>query len=146
MQGFEFDVRAYSQQEPYMSSTAPYITANEILWPQVDVLVANPGRLASLSSQQRSWLDDAAADAARDSVGLVSKDSTYISQECAAGTRFANASQADLAAMRTVFRSVYTWLQRDPQTRSFIDQLQRLKRSTPAGPPLGIPASCSVGG
>jgi TRAP-type transport system periplasmic protein len=144
MQGFEFDLRHYSQQN--LSHMAPYITANEILWPQVDVLVANPGRLASLSSQQRTWLGDAAADAARDSVGLVSQDSTYIRQACAAGTHFAHASQADLAAMQTVFRSVYATLKVDPQTRSFIQQLQSLKRSTPAGPPLVIPAGCSVGG
>jgi TRAP-type transport system periplasmic protein len=146
MQGFEFDVRAYSQQESYMSHTAPYITANEILWPQVDVLVANPGRLASLSSQQRTWLGDAATDAARDSVGLVSQDSTYISQECAAGTRFANATQADLTEMQTMFASVYETLERDPQTSSFIRQLQSLKSSTPPGPPLVIPPGCSVDG
>jgi len=144
MQGFEFDLQHYSQQ--HYSRRAPYITANVILWPQVDVLVANPGRLASLSSQQRTWLGDAAADAARDSVGLVSHDSTYIRQACAAGTSFVNASPADLAAMQTVFRSVYRTLESDPQTRSFIRQLQRLKRSTPAGPPLMIPAGCSVGG
>jgi len=146
MQGFEFDLQHYSQQEPYMSGKAPYITANVILWPQVDVLVANPGRLASLTDQQRSWLGEAAADAARDSVGLVSQDGPYISQECAAGTLFANASPADLAAMQTDFTTVYANLERDPQTRSFIHQLQSLKSLTSPGQPLRIPAGCSVGG
>jgi len=37
---------------------------------------------------------------------------------------------------------VYRSLERDPQTKAFIARIEQLKRSTPAGPTLAIPARC----
>jgi hypothetical protein len=62
---------------------------------------------------------------------------------CESGARFANASQADLTALDKAFAPVYASLEQDPQTRAFIQLIQALKQSTPAGPPLAIPAGCS---
>ena len=45
--------------------------------------------------------------------------------------------------MRTALAPVYTSLEQDPKTKAFIDQIQALKRSTPAGAPLAIPAGCT---
>jgi hypothetical protein len=50
---------------------------------------------------------------------------------------------ADLAAMRRSLSAVYQKLETDPQTRAFIQQIQRLKAATPPGPPLRIPANCT---
>jgi len=142
IQGFEFGIRGYSLQEPYLSQAAPYITSNVVLWPGVDVLFANSVRLGSISAQDRAWLQEALSAATRDSVALVGHDGSYIDQECALGTRFAVASPADSAALQASFAMVYEWLDRDARTKFFIDQIQALKNATSPGQPLAIPASC----
>jgi TRAP-type C4-dicarboxylate transport system substrate-binding protein len=115
------------------------------LWPQFDVLFANPARLASLTPQQRGWLQQAAADAARNSVTLVAgQNSPYIGQACAMGARFATATPADLAALRRAFTPVYRSLEADPQTSAFIAQIQQLKKATPPGLAPAIPAGCAA--
>jgi TRAP-type transport system periplasmic protein len=142
IQGFEFGLRGYSLQEPYLSRAAPYITSNVVLWPGVNVLFANPTRLGSISAQDREWLQEALAAATRDSVGFVGDDGSYIDQECALGTRFGAAAPADIAALQASFATVYEWLDRDARTKLFIEQIQVLKGSTSPGQPLAIPASC----
>jgi TRAP-type C4-dicarboxylate transport system substrate-binding protein len=122
---------------------ARYVAVNVALWPQFDVLFANPGRLASLTAPQRAWLQQAAKEATGDSVGLTSDNVTYIGQACALGARFLNATPADLAALRRALSIVYQHLEADPQTRAFIQQIQRLKNATPAGPAPRIPAGCT---
>jgi TRAP-type transport system periplasmic protein len=141
IQGFELDVQRYVGLG--LAARAPYVTANVVLWPQFDVLVASPARLASLTAQQRTWLQQAAEAATRDSVRLTSDNATSIGQACALGARFVNASPADLAALRRSLPVVYQHLDSNPETRTFIQQIQRLKKSTPAGPAPAIPAGCS---
>jgi TRAP-type C4-dicarboxylate transport system substrate-binding protein len=142
IQGFELDIRRYVTD---VGPAGPlYVTANVALWPQFDVLIANPHLLASLTAQQRGWLQQAARDAAGDSVALAaSGDAAYIGQACAIGARFVTATPADLAALRRALAVVYQNLETDPQTRAFIQQIQRLKTATPPGPALRIPASCT---
>jgi TRAP-type C4-dicarboxylate transport system substrate-binding protein len=144
IQGFEFGLRGYSLQEPYLSQAAPYITSNVVLWPGINVLFANPARLGSISAQDREWLQEALSAATRDSAGFVGDDGSYIDQECALGTRFAVAAPADVAALQAAFAIVYEWLDRDARTKFFIDQIQGLKGTTSPGQPLEIPAGCLV--
>jgi TRAP-type transport system periplasmic protein len=138
LQAFELFLLAY-QLNTY-EGLAPYVTANVNLWPQTEVLLANPGRLAALTGQQRGWLQQAATDVA---VGRAARDAQLPTSMCKSGARFANASQADLAALRTAFAPVYASLEQDPKTKAFIKQIQALKQSTPAGAPLAIPAGCT---
>jgi TRAP-type transport system periplasmic protein len=138
LQAFELFLLAY-QLNTY-EALAPYVTANVNLWPQTEVLLANPGRLAALTGQQRGWLQQAATDVA---VGSADRDAQLPTSMCKSGARFANASQADLAALRTAFAPVYASLEQDPKTKAFIKQIQALKQSTPAGAPLAIPAGCT---
>jgi TRAP-type C4-dicarboxylate transport system substrate-binding protein len=143
IQGFEFDVQRYGHDVP--ASSARYVTANAVLWPQFDVLFANPARLASLTAQQRGWLRQASQQAAADSVSLVAgQNGPSIRQACALGARFATATSADLTALRTAFIPVYRSLEADPQTSAFIAQIQQLKKATPPGPAPAIPASCGA--
>ncbi len=142
IQGFELDVQRYVQFG--LAASARYVTANVALWPQFDVLFANPARLASLTSQQRGWLEQAAAQASTSSVTLVAgQDGSYIKEACAMGALFATATPADLAALRTAFSPIYSGLEADPQTSAFIGQIQQLKKTTPPGPAPAIPAGCS---
>jgi TRAP-type C4-dicarboxylate transport system substrate-binding protein len=141
LQGFEFGLWLYS--DPQWSSRAPYVAANVQLWPQMDVVLANPERLDELTSEQRGWLDEAARDAARRSAALADKDANALDVACEGGARFAEASRADLAALRERFEPVYRNLQRDATTKAFIDRIRSLKQSTPAEPGLSIPSECT---
>ena len=142
IQGFELDMLRYVHNVPVPS--ARYVTANVALWPLFDVLFANPARLASLTPRQRSWLRQAAQEAAASSVSLVAgQNVAYIRHACAMGARFATATPGDLAALHTAFAPVYRSLEADPQTGAFIRQIQQLKKATPPGPAPAIPAGCS---
>ncbi len=143
IRGFELDLSRYVHLAG-LTTGAPYVAANVALWPEFDVLIASPGRLASLTAQQRTWLRQAAGGAARDSVGLAASGNvTSIGRACALGARFVNATPADLAALRGSLAVVYQHLEADPLTRAFIRQIQRLKNSAPAGPAPRIPAGCT---
>jgi TRAP-type transport system periplasmic protein len=141
LQAFELFLLGYGLN--VLEGEAPYVTANVNLWPWTEVLFANPGRLAALTGQQRGWLQQAAADAVGTSVGLADRDAQLLTVMCKSGARFANASQADLAALRTAVAPVYANLEQDPKTKALIEQIQALKHSTPAGAPLAIPAGCT---
>jgi TRAP-type transport system periplasmic protein len=141
IQGFELSLSFYSHL--VLTQRAPYVTANVTLWPEMDILFANPGRLAGLTERQRGWLQQGAQDTAGRSAALVDRDAQSLNNTCQSGARFANASQADLAALRKAFAPVYASLAQDPQTKAFIQQIQALKQSTPAAAPLTIPAGCT---
>jgi TRAP-type transport system periplasmic protein len=141
LQGLEMDLRGFEHSA--LVQPAPYVTANVDLWPQIDVLFANPGRLDRLTEQQRGWLHQAAQDAAGRAAALADRDAQSLKNACQSGARFANASQADLAALRNAFAPVYESLEQDPQTKVFIERIQALKRSTSAEAPLAIPSGCT---
>jgi TRAP-type C4-dicarboxylate transport system substrate-binding protein len=122
---------------------APWFTSNIALWPEIDVLLANPGRLGSLTDEQRAWLSEAAQAAARDSAALSADDGAYVRADCAAGARFINATSADLSAMRAALSPVYRQIESNPQARAFIEQIQALKRSTRSGPVIRVPPRCT---
>jgi TRAP-type C4-dicarboxylate transport system substrate-binding protein len=135
IQGFEFDIRRYAEYG--LATQAHYMTANVDLWPEFDVLFANPNRLSSLSSEQRAWLHEAANEATADSVSTASSERIWARRACRLGARFVNATPADLTSLRRSFGPVYRWLERSPQTKRFIDRIETLKRSL-AAPPSGV--------
>ena len=133
IQGFELSVHYY--EDLGLVRIARYVAANVILWPQFDVLFANPAELASLTAQQRAWISQAARQASAHSVSLAAnQNSSAMSKACATGARFASATPADLAALHRAFSPVYRKLEADPQTRAFIRHILALKRATPHGP------------
>jgi TRAP-type C4-dicarboxylate transport system substrate-binding protein len=141
VQGFEKNL--LTDQLNQEQAVAPYVTANLNLWPQTQAVIANPARLAQLTPQQRGWLQQAARDAAARSTGLFNIDQDLVDGLCEAGARFANATPAEIAGLRTAFAPVYASLDHDPQTKAFIEQIQQLKQRTPAGPALVIPPGCT---
>jgi TRAP-type C4-dicarboxylate transport system substrate-binding protein len=141
LQAFELNLLLYGLNA--LEDDAPYVTANVNLWPWTEVLFANPGRLAALTGQQRGWLQQAAADAVGSSVGLADRDARHLTLMCKSGARFANASGADLGGLGKAVAPVYAKLRDNSETKAFIEEIQALKRSTPAGAALGIPAGCT---
>lgn len=142
LQGFETSIWSH-QHNPALARLAPYVTSNVTLWPQMDVLLANPARLEALTAKQHGWLEEAARDAAASSAALAETDAKALADSCAAGARFAEASDADLAALEAAFAPVYANLKHDPETKAFIERIQTLKPSTPPDPELAIAADCS---
>jgi TRAP-type C4-dicarboxylate transport system substrate-binding protein len=141
IQGFEFSTWLFAGNHE-MPRLAPYVTANVILWPQMDVLLANPARLEALTGEQRGWLEQAARDAEARSASLADKDARALDVACRSGARFAEASAADLAALEAAFAPVYAKLQQHPATKAFIERIQELKQSTPETV-LSIPSDCT---
>jgi TRAP-type C4-dicarboxylate transport system substrate-binding protein len=120
----------------------PYAAANVSLWPETAALLANPHRLAGLTEAQRSWLGQAAADAAARSTALFENEAPQIVRLCKEGARFRDASSADLAALRRAFAPVYASLEQDPRTKELIGRIEELKRTTHREPEAVIPPSC----
>ena len=142
IQGFETSVWIH-QHNGALTVAAPYVTANVTLWPQMDALLANPARLKSLTAEQRKWLDEATRYAASRSAALADTDAEALADSCAAGARFAEASDADLAALKAAFAPVYASLRRGSATKTFVDRIRALKQSTPAEPGLSVPPGCT---
>jgi TRAP-type transport system periplasmic protein len=141
IQGFELGMQLYS--DPKWPHLAPYVTSNVNLWPQMNVLLANPARLAALSAEQRGWIEEAARDAADQSAALADKEADAVAVACESGARFAEASATDLAALRAAFAPVYANLEQHSDTKAFIDRIRALKKSTQSGPSLSIPSDCT---
>lgn len=141
IQGFEFSMRLSS--DPKWPPLAPYVTANVNLWPQMDVLLANPGRLDALTGKQRGWLEEAARDAEGRSADLADTDAQALRIACESGARFAEASDADLAALEAAFAPVYAKLRQHAETKAFLERIQALKESTSPEPGLSIPSNCT---
>jgi TRAP-type transport system periplasmic protein len=141
IQGFETSIWSH-RHDPELAVLAPYVTFNVTLWPQMDVLLADPARLEALTAEQREWLEEAAQDAAR-AAALADMDTMVLDESCASGVRFAEASDADLAALEAAFAPVYAQLQRQPDTKAFIERIQTLKRATAPEAELAIPSDCT---
>lgn len=123
-------------------SALPYVAANVNLWPETVALVANPDRVAKLSSSQRGWLRQAAADAAARSTSVFANERPVIASVCRQGARFSLASSADLAALRRAFAPVYANLERDSRTKEFVARIEDLKRKTRPERSPSIPSRC----
>jgi TRAP-type C4-dicarboxylate transport system substrate-binding protein len=141
VQGFEKSLLIYHLSS--LETGAPYVTANVNLWPQTVALVANPARLSALSNTQQGWVMQAAREAAVRSTSLVSDESRLVSTECQIGARFANASDADLAALREAFIPVYSLLMTDPQTKTFVESIEELRKKFRFVVGLPIPEGCT---
>jgi TRAP-type C4-dicarboxylate transport system substrate-binding protein len=126
-----------------MTDVTPYVTANVNLWPQMDVVFVNADRLATLTDQQQTWIRQVAQEAAARSAEFVDQDQEIVADMCELGTRFANASNANIADLQDAFAPLYADLRQDPQTADFIEQIQELKLTTPPEPALAFGAACT---
>jgi len=111
-----------------------YLTANVNLWPRPLVLFANGKAWAALTPAQRRILTQAATgDVAAETKVVRGNERTDTAVLCRRGRlRFLDASPAGLAALRRAVQPVYAQLERDPQTRRYIRQIQALRQTIPA--------------
>jgi TRAP-type transport system periplasmic protein len=140
IQGLEMTLNSYMARD--MWSYVPYVTANVNLWAETTVLLVNPDTLASLSDAQAEWLHDAATDAAERSVGMHDVDAERTAEACEMGARFAEVSEAELAALREAVEPVHRELEADTLTADLIAQITELKQSV-RSEPLAVPDGCT---
>jgi hypothetical protein len=65
---------------------------------------------------------------------------------CRRGLRFLAASPADLTALRRAVQPVYDQLDRDPQTRAYISQIEAMRQGVPAEPAPGCAPATRLAG
>jgi TRAP-type C4-dicarboxylate transport system substrate-binding protein len=126
--------------------TASFVTSNVNLWPRPLVLFAAKGVVASLTSEQRSALRNAAAaslPAAIKSARALDEDA--VPKLCKGGLTFTAASAQELRALQVAVQPVYDDLNADPKTRAIIERIQALKAELGAGPDSPICSGLPVG-
>jgi hypothetical protein len=116
-------------------AVAKYVTANLKLWPRPLVLFMNREAFDRLSTAQQRLLRDAVGNAVAPTLRLLAdRDAESAGNLCRRGAVFVSATQGDLAALRTAVGPVYAELERDPETKAFIDRIRTLKRATRNAP------------
>jgi TRAP-type C4-dicarboxylate transport system substrate-binding protein len=125
-----------------------YLTANVNLWPRPLVLFANGKTWAALTPTQRRILTQAVTDDLAAETNVVrGNERTDTAILCRSGLlRFLIASPADLAALRRAVQPVYAQLERDPQTRRYISQIEAMRQRIPAEPAPGCAPATRLAG
>jgi hypothetical protein len=125
-----------------------YLTANVSLWPRPLVLFANGKAWAMLTAPQRHILREAVTgDLAAETNLVRGNERTDTAILCRRGQlRFLTASPADLAALRRAVQPVYDQLERDPQTRRYIRQIEAMRTGLSPEPAPGCAPTARPGG
>lgn len=121
------------------------VTENVVFFGKAITLFANRGTFDRLSDDQRQVIKDAAADAVQYALAHHPPESDLAKGYCFDRRRIVYATPADVKVLVRKEQPVYRWLERDPQTKRFIEQIDSLKRTTPPDPRMTsatIPASC----
>jgi TRAP-type C4-dicarboxylate transport system substrate-binding protein len=119
-------------------------TENVVFFGKAFTLFANRDAYRRLTDDQRRAVREAAADAVRYAVAHHVPDSEIAKGYCFDRRRIVLAKPADLAVLIGKEQSVYRWLEADPQTKRFIEQIRAWKRTTPdpTTTAASIPAAC----
>jgi TRAP-type C4-dicarboxylate transport system substrate-binding protein len=130
------------QGEQYVK-VGKYLSANVVLWPRPLVLFASRKAFFALTPAERHILRQAAADDVIAQTAVVrDTERADISTLCRAGhLQFLDASSADLAALRRAVQPVYDQLERDPQTRRYIREIEPMREGIRSEPVPGCTRS-----
>jgi TRAP-type transport system periplasmic protein len=111
------------------------LTANVAFWPKTFVVVANEKLLTKLTSGQREILREAGKEALASAFArLRNEDRVEAGILCRRHhLAFVVATPAQVAALRAAVRPIYRRLERDPQTRSFIREIEAMRRGSSPG-------------
>ena len=114
-------------------ASADSVTANLNLWPRPLVIVMGTEAFESLTEEQQTALREAAAAAVPETLAADrEEDEEAADILCRRGMTFATASESDLAELRAAVEPVYADLRSDPETKSYIDAINSLKREITA--------------
>jgi TRAP-type transport system periplasmic protein len=124
------------------------VSANVTFFPKVVTLFANEHVFSSLSREQRRILEAAARRTTAHSANFPLRQALGYEGVLArwyckhTPGRVALAGEGELRGLVRATRPVYVQLERDLQTRKFINEIRRIKASLPAPPPVSVPTGC----
>jgi len=117
---------------------ASFATSNIVFYPRVNTLFSSEEVLDRVTSEQQDILRKAAEATLAFALEEIPADADA-SAFCEAGGTLVAAKDRDLASIEAAARKVYTNLEADPQTKSFIDQIEALKENDAI---TEVPSSC----
>ncbi|TDN91342.1 hypothetical protein [Microbacterium sp. BK668] len=129
-------------QDSDREETLPYATANVGLWPRVSALVASPDGVAAGDERVRRILRTAATAVLARAGELAALDQSAAESSCASGARLAEASAADLEALRARVAPIWEELAASASTRDLFETARSVHEATPAET-VAVPAGCS---
>jgi TRAP-type C4-dicarboxylate transport system substrate-binding protein len=138
--GIEWDVDQYDANG--MTTEAPYVTSNVVLWPKVFVFLLNKGRFDSLTDQQRAWVQQAATAATQATVDAPFDESTAARRLCDIGVKFVDASPSQLATLHAAVAPVIAQLAADPVNGPILAKIQAIAAQHPGVDEPDVDASC----
>lgn len=136
----EFDVRQYWHNG--LTTEAPWVAADVVLWPKVLVLLMNRERLASLPEEQRGWIQNAAEAAVAASVAGDYDETDAAGQLCATGVRFVGGGDGATDALRERLAPVLDELASDPAESELLDEVLAVAERHPDPYLPDLPAGC----
>jgi TRAP-type C4-dicarboxylate transport system substrate-binding protein len=140
LRGVETDIAQYALNG--YGTLAPMVTRNEVLWPKLTMLTISRSWYDRLTSDERTWVQQAAAKAVQASLDFAYDETTPARALCELGVHFIDASPAQLAAMRLAVAPVIARLNADPGTSAITAMLQTVAAAHPDPDLPDVPATC----
>jgi hypothetical protein len=110
-----------------------FLTGNVDFEPRPNVIFMNRRAFQALSASQRTVVLHAAA-MARSSAGVYQPDREGLADICRRGVKIIAASEVELQGLRAAERPVYQSLESNPETRTFIDEINAMRRVSGSQP------------
>ena len=131
-------------QELSLGNAYDTVTANVTFFGKALTLFAGRQAYEHLTADQRDVLGKAAKQTIQHVIATSPTESALAATFCRqSADRVVLASKKQLAALARASRPVYTELEQNPETKSFIARIRHLRATTSAPSPLAIPPSCS---
>ena len=108
--------------------------SNVTPYPKYNSLVINTGAWAELPAEQQSALREAAQRTRGWSIDTMPDEASRAAAFCRSGGLVVTAQEQDLDAFQRAVQPVYTDLERDPTTRTLIEQIRALQETSGAEP------------
>lgn len=137
----DFGTKSDGQPWPLEAGGPGIATGNVIMQARLSTLFANQAVFERLSDDERKALQTAAAELVRKAIVRTPSDQAAARIFCQNGA-IAMAGHADLTALEQAARPVTAKLERDSETKGFIEEIRKLKASTPTGRALVLPPGC----
>lgn len=138
--GVELDVAQYDANG--LSSQAPFVAGNVVLWPKMFVLSISQKRFDALTGQQRGFVELAAREAVQASVEGPYDESSAAERLCDRGVRFMEAGAAQIDALREAVEPVIERLADDATSGPLLAQLQGIASEHPEADAVDVANSC----
>jgi TRAP-type C4-dicarboxylate transport system substrate-binding protein len=140
LRGAELDIPAYAHSG--LVTEAGHVTGNVVLWPRMFVLALSKQRFDALTTQQQTWVREAAGQAVKASVDATYGQASVVRKLCDGGARFADATPGQINALRAKLRPVLDRLAAKPADAQLLRDIQTIANQNPGPEKLDVPANC----